>query len=227
MFDLTAREKIYLVSMLKELLTLEMSPFLDSAITTKYDLLRDTLRSCTPEGMRGIIFVQQRATAAVLMQMLARDPLIPDDFCIGSFVGESSYSKRKAMIYELVNPKEQQQSLGDFRSGSKNLLTTTNVLEEGIDVPECNVVICFEKPANLKSFIQKRGRAKKQGSKLVLMMPENPETGLADPAEKWQELEKQMEAVYSDELRPVQDAEIDEAHEEGSDDFKYRVEHTG
>lgn len=227
MFDLTSREKSYLVSILKELLTSGLSPFLDSATTSKYDLLRDTLRSCAPEGFRGIIFVQQRATAAVLTQMLALDPLIRDHFCIGSFVSESSYSKRKAMIDELVNLKEQRQSLDAFRSGSKNLLITTNVLEEGIDVPECNVVICFEKPANLKSFIQRRGRARKLGSKLVLMIPEDPETGHADAAKKWQELEKQMEAVYSDELRSAQNTEVEEAHDEESEDFKYPVEHTG
>jgi ERCC4-related helicase len=50
--------------------------------------------------------------------------------------------------------------LNDFQQRRKNLIISTNVLEEGIDITACYMVICFNKPPNLKSFVQRRGRAR-------------------------------------------------------------------
>ena len=52
----------------------------------------------------------------------------------------------------------QTETLDDLRSGAKNLIISTSICREGIDIGACNIVICFEKPPNLKSFIQRRGR---------------------------------------------------------------------
>jgi ERCC4-related helicase len=60
-------------------------------------------------------------------------------------------------------------TLEKFRSGELDLIISTTVLEEGIDVPACNIVICFDEPSSLKSFVQRRGRARMKESKLVLM----------------------------------------------------------
>lgn len=46
------------------------------------------------------------------------------------------------------------QVLRKFRSKTLNLLITTSVLEEGIDVRQCNVVIRFDKPNNYRSYIR-------------------------------------------------------------------------
>lgn len=49
------------------------------------------------------------------------------------------------------------------------MLIATNVIEEGLDVSECNLVICLNELLNVKAFIQMKGRARKQDSKFVFL----------------------------------------------------------
>lgn len=98
--------------------------------------------------------------------------------------------------------------------------SATSVLEEGIDVPACNLVVCFQKPANLKSFVQRRGRARQRDSKLILLLDSEN-----DKLSEWQQLELSMKALYEDEMRlqevlVLKDAETQDARE-------FRVESTG
>lgn len=48
------------------------------------------------------------------------------------------------------------------------MLITTSVTEEGFDIPGCNLVISFDTPFSLKSYIQIKGRARKKNSRYVI-----------------------------------------------------------
>ncbi|TKA52035.1 hypothetical protein B0A49_11784 [Cryomyces minteri] len=145
-------------------------------VSPKVQTLVDLLIQEANPSFTGIIFVDQRATVAALAQVLSN-------------------------IAEVVEPHEQQQELLDFRVGRKNLIIATLVLEEGIDVPACSITICFDEPKNLVSFIQRRGRARKQNSKYVILIPDLDST--ATP-ERWLSLEKDMKEAYEDESRESQ-----------------------
>jgi ERCC4-related helicase len=52
----------------------------------------------------------------------------------------------------------------------RQVLVATDVLAEGIDVPACNVVVCFDEIQNTRCFAQMRGRARsKDGSFIALV----------------------------------------------------------
>lgn len=51
-----------------------------------------------------------------------------------------------------------------------NIIVATSMLEEGLDVQSCNLVIRFDPSATVCSFIQSRGRARMQNSDFILMV---------------------------------------------------------
>ncbi|KAL0258921.1 Dicer-like protein 2 [Diplodia seriata] len=195
-------------------------------LSPKMNTLVDLLLSEWNEDFTGIIFVEQRATVAAMDHVLSNHPQLRHLFNVGTFVGTSMTVHRKSHlgIGDLVEIKHQKQTLEDFRARKKNLIVATSVLEEGIDVSNCHIVICFEPPKNLKSFIQRRGRARKQDSKFVIMFPEDS-TFVKSP-DVWLSLEEQMKEAYLNDLRVVEAAEQREQLEEEGDHF-YCCETTG
>lgn len=177
-------------------------------ISDKVSTLLEEL-SRTPDDSTGIIFVQEIATVAVLTHILSVHPLTKDRFRVGSMVGTSNWPGKKRDIGSLVR-ENSSQDLEAFRDGRLNLLVGTSVLEEGIDVPACNMVICFDSPANLKAFIQRRGRARMRESRLVLLMNISKNTG---QIQEWTILEQEMKKRYEDDMRKLQELEESEQPE--------------
>ena len=63
-----------------------------------------------------------------------------------------------------MTQSEQELALKSFHKGTCNLLVSTSVAEEGLDVPACNVVIRFQHVSNEIAKVQTRGRARAAGS---------------------------------------------------------------
>lgn len=119
---------------------------------------------------RGIIFVQERITAHVLKYFISE---IDTEINDGLFSTEKPYFFRCGVLYSSSTPasgsfrlskSEQEKVLRDFSSGELNLIVSTNVSEEGMDVPEANSVIRFDPVQTPVSYIQGRGRARQEGS---------------------------------------------------------------
>ncbi|KAL7275711.1 Dicer-like protein 2 [Rhizina undulata] len=152
------------------------------------------------KNFTGLVFVEQRVGVRVLAEILTNHPRTKKFLQVATMVGEatSNYARAAKSLYDLVI--KQNQTLGDFKSGAKNLVISTSVLEEGIDVPSCNLVVCFELPKNVKSYVQRRGRARSSRSTYVLMIGSDKNT--AD-MQKFAELEKAMVQLYEDEKRTM------------------------
>ena len=46
---------------------------------------------------------------------------------------------------------------------------STNVVEEGLDMRSCNLVIKFDFPDNFRSYVQSKGRARAKPSQYILL----------------------------------------------------------
>ncbi len=97
-------------------------------LTPKVWKLIEFLEAEGSAGFSGLVFVKTRAEVAVLSYILS---LHVSSFAISTFVGASSSSRRKNTVGELADIKNQKDTLDDLRYGRKDLIVTTNALEEG------------------------------------------------------------------------------------------------
>jgi ERCC4-related helicase len=230
LFDRSHDEKSHLLKILTQLPNIESMIRANTTMSLshtsrKINMLIDLLAS---EGKDNptftcLVFVEQRVWVTCIAEIMSLHPKTKDLLRVGTFVGTSQSSKRKTNVATLAEPRNQQATLDDFRAGQLNVILATSVLEEGIDVSSCHLVICFERPKNLKSFVQRRGRARKQESEYIIFLPE---TGGGRPAESWQALEEAMKAAYLDDLRQVKLAEENELQDEGGQRY-FEVPSTG
>ena len=90
---------------------------------------------------RILIFVQTRETADHLHKhLLKRYP----NFRPKRVVGKGGF---QGMAWESAGG--QQEALDDFNTGRSNVLVATSVLEEGLDIESCEMVIIFSQSLNL------------------------------------------------------------------------------
>ncbi|KAL8643076.1 MAG: hypothetical protein Q9228_000315 [Teloschistes exilis] len=191
-------------------------------LSTKVLCLIDFLIHHQAPSFSGLIFVRTRAEVAVLSELLSIHPDLSRFYTISTFVGVSTSGGRKANIGELVDVRSQINTLDDLRAGRRNLVITTSALEEGIDVPACNVVVCFDNHMNLKSLIQRRGRARQSKSTFAILFAESDDPSTMST---WEQLEEIMRKLYEDDMRQLAELEAKEAVDEG--DRVFVVEKTG
>ena len=65
--------------------------------------------------------------------------------------------------------KDQMTTIDKFRKSQINVLVATSVVEEGFDIPECNLVISFQEPQSLTKIVQLRGRARQAKSTYAVL----------------------------------------------------------
>jgi hypothetical protein len=184
------------------------------------ELLR-YLSTLQKSAISGIIFVEQRAVAALLCKILSVHPDTRHLSC-ATFVGTANNSKRRAEIGDLASATLHNQVLDAFRIGTCNLIVATSVLEEGIDISSCNLVICFDGPPNLKSFVQRRGRARDRKSKFITMASEND---ISRKKIDWRALEEEMVRAYQEERR-VLEAMLQLENSEDNCSMRYEIQST-
>ncbi|RWS31367.1 endoribonuclease Dicer-like protein [Leptotrombidium deliense] len=124
----------------------------------------------------GIIFAERRAVVQVLYTWL-QELAIADsenfgflkvDFVLGHGGNTSGVGSR-------MSNKRQEDALSRFRKHECNLLIATSVLEEGLDVPRCNLVVRYDMPKSFREYIQSKGRARAEKARYVMLI-ENEET---------------------------------------------------
>jgi Fanconi anemia group M protein len=102
-------------------------------------------------GERVIVFTESRDTAETLTDFLN------DHFSARKFVGQSDTEGSDGMTQN-----EQQETLDAFRAGEFEVLVSTSVAEEGLDVPEVDLVLFYEPVPTAIRAIQRKGRTGRQ-----------------------------------------------------------------
>lgn len=133
----------------------------------------NTAKSKEPcEELCGIVFVQERTTARVLKKWLSRvAKSCPEyDFVRPQSIVGHGGSLQRGLREAGMSFTKQCKVLAGFRRHMYNLLVATAVVEEGMDVPSCNLVVRFDFPADFRSYVQSKGRARARRSLYVMMV---------------------------------------------------------
>jgi endoribonuclease Dicer len=118
------------------------------------------------ESFCGIVFVERRYIAYTLSAVLSRVSKLKTFIQTDCLVG---HGDTKDGAYGMKY-KQQNKVINDFREGKLNLLISTSVAEEGLNIQPCMLVIRFDPFNNLLSYIQSRGRARHRTSKYLILI---------------------------------------------------------
>ncbi|MGB9758917.1 MAG: helicase-related protein [Thermoproteota archaeon] len=122
------------------------------------------------KNSRILIFTQYRDTVTHLVEVLKKI----DGVRVERFVGQASKAGDEGLSQE-----KQVEIIEDFRKGNLNVLISTSVGEEGLDIPEVDLVVFYEPIPSEIRYIQRRGRTgRKSPGKVVVLST----SGTADVA---------------------------------------------
>nr|UYS55133.1 dicer 2 [Diatraea saccharalis] len=126
--------------------------------------------------LSGIIFTQRRFTAKVLYNILkeVRDAnpeefgFLKHDFIVGFNINPMKSTREQHYL-----KKCSQKALLKFSKKELNCLISTSVIEEGVDISQCLLVMRYDAPLEYRSYIQSKGRARSSESSFILLVKDD------------------------------------------------------
>ncbi len=110
-----------------------------------------------PSESKIMVFSNYRDTVEFLHEELKKF-----GYNVAKFIGQSSRNNQKGM-----SQREQVSVIEEFQSGSIDVLVSTSVGEEGLDVGNCDLVVFYDSVPSVIRSIQRTGRGRKKRSRVV------------------------------------------------------------
>ena len=130
----------------------KQNPMLDEIGSILLKQFQQNYLSCA------IVFVRLRDHTVAMKDWIANNPHLKK---VGIVPGNiTGYTKKG----DDVTRAKQEATLKQFHEGKINVLVTTSVAEEGLDIPECNLVLRYQYVSNEIAKTQAEGRARAEDS---------------------------------------------------------------
>ncbi|XP_023697565.2 antiviral innate immune response receptor RIG-I [Paramormyrops kingsleyae] len=113
------------------------------------------------EETRTLLFVRTRALTEALKNWIEEtDSLrfLKPTVLMGSSGSGMTQTYKKGILQSFKKPSDQ-----------SKILIATSVADEGVDIPQCNLVLMYEYIGNMIKTVQVRGRGRAKGSKCILI----------------------------------------------------------
>ncbi|KAF8948422.1 hypothetical protein BGZ47_005004 [Haplosporangium gracile] len=123
-----------------------------------------------PTQTRVMIFANFRESVDEISRVLEKHrPLIK----VRQFIGQATAKGKKG-----ISQKEQQKVVADFQKGEYNVLVATSIGEEGLDIGDVDLIICYDSHSSPIRMLQRMGRTgRKRAGKICLLLAEGQEEG--------------------------------------------------
>jgi ERCC4-related helicase len=119
-----------------------------------------TAQIASKAGSKVIVFAELRDTVEFLESLMRSK-----DIRVERFTGQGSREGRKGMTQ-----KQQREILNRFAAGGFQVLCATSIAEEGLDVPQVDLVVFYEPVASDVRLIQRKGRTGRDAPGRVVIL---------------------------------------------------------
>lgn len=185
---------IYLVELLKQRYSLFQS------INERQHEQDKKATDLTNERPKALVFTHYRDTAKKVVEILNENGIKA-----ARFVGQA---KRELDIG--MSQEEQSVVLESFRNGEFDVLVATSIAEEGLDIPEVDLVVFYEPIPSEIRYIQRRGRTgrKSSGCVTILAAKDTIDERYLYASKRRMEKMKQVLSNINTALKPIQRTDV-------------------
>lgn len=141
-----------------------------------------------PSATRIMIFAHYRDSAEEIVRTLKRnEPMIRPHVFVGQAASKGS---------EGMDQKKQLEIIQDFKNGKYNTLVATSIGEEGLDIGEVDLIICYDSSASPIRMLQRMGRTgrKRAGNIVLLLMRGKEENSFAAAKDNYEKMQQMIAA---------------------------------
>ncbi|KAI1312393.1 hypothetical protein F5Y03DRAFT_235890 [Xylaria venustula] len=145
----------------------------------------DGREGAVSSNTRIIVFSEYRDSAEEIVRVLNNKPLVR----AAVFVGQAD-SKRSGGMKQA----EQIQRIQKFKDGEINVLVATSIGEEGLDIGQVDLIICYDASASPIRMLQRMGRTgrKRAGRVVLLLMRGKEEDNYAKSKDGYEKMQQMI-----------------------------------
>ncbi|KAL6869714.1 3'-5' DNA helicase [Amphichorda felina] len=136
------------------------------------------------EATRVIVFSEYRDSAEDIVRMLNKHkPLVKASIFVGQADGKRGEGMKQA---------QQIHTIERFRRGDFNVLVATSIGEEGLDIGQVDLIVCYDSSASPIRMLQRMGRTgrKRAGNIVLLLMRGREEEQFAKSKDNYEKMQK-------------------------------------
>lgn len=135
-------------------------------------------------GTRVIVFSEYRDSAEDIVRLLnMHQPLVKASIFVGQADGKRGEGMKQA---------QQIQTIEKFRNGHFNVLVATSIGEEGLDIGQVDLIVCYDASASPIRMLQRMGRTgrKRAGNIVLLLMRGKEEDQFAKSKDNYEKMQQ-------------------------------------
>ena len=139
-----------------------------------------------PSNTRVIVFSEFRDSAEDIVRILNKhQPMIRASV----FVGQADSRRSEGM-----NQGKQQETIRKFQSGIFNVLVATSIGEEGLDIGQVDLIVCYDASGSPIRMLQRMGRTgrRRAGKIVLLLMRGKEEESFLKAKDKYEQMQKMI-----------------------------------
>ncbi|RUS80555.1 hypothetical protein EGW08_011695 [Elysia chlorotica] len=158
------------------------------------------------KNLCGIVFVENRYIAFGLSKVIEEVCSWDEDLCFvkschitgQGLRGSGGSGGSTKQQRNLRACKRQEEALRKFRTQEVNLVIATPELEEGIDIPKCNLVVRFDPPKDYRSYTLSKGRARARDASFIILLDADTCEGFQSRLEVFKGIEQENDGDTED-----------------------------